>query len=121
MKERVSQELVKEGYTVFVEPLWAPSRYLSWVSYRPDLLGVRTCGSRQDYAFVECETRPSERRLASKNVGSVGVQTMLGAAISLRKILVIPRGKLSRVDRSMRRSWETWICDGNGVQCFPRV
>ena len=121
MKERVSQQLAEEGYAVFFEPPCAPSRYLSWVSYRPDILGIRASEGRQEYALVECETRPSERRLASKNYKSVDIQTTLHSELLLRRILVVPRGKLASVDRSVRRSWETWIYEGGAFQRFPRV
>jgi hypothetical protein len=53
MKERVSRDLIQEGYSVFVEPSCAPSRFLSWAAYRPDLFGIRASAGRQEYAFVE--------------------------------------------------------------------
>jgi hypothetical protein len=121
MKESVSRELAEEGYSVFFEPPYAPSKFLTWVSYRPDLFGIRASPGRQEYALVECETRPSGRRLASKNFRSVDVQTRLNSDLSLRRILVVPRGKLAGVDPSVRRSWETWIYEGGGFQRFPRA
>ncbi len=121
MKESVSRELLDEGYSVFFEPPYAPSRFLSWVSYRPDLFGIRGSPGRQEYALVECETRPSARRLASKNFLSLDVQTRLDSDLSLRRILVVPRGTLSRLDPSVRRSWETWIYEKGGFQRFRRA
>jgi hypothetical protein len=121
MKQSVWRALVGEGYFVFFEPPYAPSRFLSWASYRPDLFGVRGSGARQDYAFVECETRPSGRRLASKNFRSVEVQTRLNADLHLRRILVVPRGTLASVDSSVRLSWETWIYDEGAFQRFPKA
>jgi hypothetical protein len=121
MKESVSRELAEEGYSVFFEPPYAPSSFLSWVSYRPDLFGMRGGPGRQEYALVECETRPSGRRLASKNFRSVDVQTRLNSDLSLRRILVVPRGKLASIDSSVRRSWETWIYDAGGFQRIPRA
>jgi hypothetical protein len=121
MKESVSRELSEEGYSVFIEPSFAPSRFLTWASYRPDLFGIRASAGRQEYALVECETRPSSRRLASKNFRSVDVQTRLNSDLSLRRILVVPRGKLAGVDPSVRRSWETWIYEGGRFQRFPRA
>ena len=118
MKESVSRELAGEGYSVFFEPPYSPSRFLGWTSYRPDLLGIRAGSGRQEYAFVECETRPSARRLASKNFRSVDVQTRLNHDLSLRRILVVPRRKLSSVDPSVRRTWEMWIYDRSGFQMF---
>jgi len=119
MKESVSRELAEEGYTVFFEPPYAPSRFLTWASYRPDLFGIRACAERQEYALVECETRPSSRRLASKNFRSLDVQTRLNSDLSLRRILVIPRGTLASPDSSVRQYWETWIYEGRGFQRFP--
>lgn len=121
MKESVSRELAEEGYSVFFEPPFAPSRFLSWASYRPDVFGIRASAGRQEYAFVECETRPSGRRLDSKNFRSVDVQTRLNSDLSLRRIIVVPRGTLSCVDSSVRRHWETWIYEGGLLQRFPRA
>jgi len=121
MKEGASRELAEEGYSVFFEPPYAPSSFLSWASYRPDLFGMRARAGRQEYALVECETRPSGKRLASKNFRSVDVQTRLNSDLLLRRILVVPRGTLARVDSSMRLSWETWIYEGGGFQRFPRA
>ena len=121
MKESVSRELAEEGYSVFFEPQFAPSRFLSWASYRPDLFGIRASTGRQEYALVECETRPSGRRLESKNFRSVDVQTRLNSDLTVRRILVVPRGTLAGVDSSVRRDWETWIyCEGS-FQRFPRA
>jgi hypothetical protein len=121
MKESVSRELAEEGYAVFFEPPYAPSKFLTWVSYRPDLFGIRASAGRQEYALVECETRPSSRRLESKNFRSVDVQTRLNSDLSLRRILVVPRGTLAGVDPSVRRCWETWIYEGGSFQRFPRA
>ena len=121
MKESVSRELLDEGYSVFFEPPYAPSSFLSWVSYRPDLFGIRRSPGRQEYALVECETRPSARRLASKNFLSLDVQTRLDSDLFLRRILVVPRGTLARLDPSVRRSWETWIYEKGGFQRFRRA
>jgi hypothetical protein len=121
MKESAWRELIEEGYSVFFEPPYAPSRFLSWASYRPDLFGMRGGAARQEYAFVECETRPSGRRLASKNFRSIEVQTRLNAEMSVRRILVVPRGTLASVDSSVRLSWETWIYEEGFFQMFPRA
>lgn len=121
MKGRVSRELEEEGYSVFFEPPYSPSRFLRWDAYRPDLLGIKTRAGLQEYALVECETRPSGRRLASKNLRSVEVQTRLNLELSVRLILVIPRGTLGRVDTMVRLSWETWIYGGESLQMFPKA
>jgi hypothetical protein len=121
MKKGASRELAEEGYSVFLEPPYAPSRFLTWASYRPDLFGIRASADRQEYALVECETRPSGRRLDSKNFRSLDVQTRLDSVLSLRRILVVPRGALARLDSSVRRSWETWIYEGGTFLRLPRA
>ncbi len=121
MKERVSRQLAEEGYSLFLEPPYAPSRFLTWDSYRPDILGIRASAGMQEYAFVECETHPSTRRLDSKNFRSVEVQTRLNSELSLRLIVVVPRGTLRGLDPSVRRAWETWLYEGHGLQMFPRA
>jgi hypothetical protein len=121
MKESVSRELAGEGYSVFEEPPFAPSRFMRWVSYRPDLFAMKASVERQDYAFVECETRPAGKRWAAKNFRSVDVQTRLNSELSLRRILVVPRGTLARVDSSIRLIWETWIFEGGSLQRFQRA
>jgi hypothetical protein len=119
MKEFASRELEREGYSIFAEPAWAPSRFLTWRGYRPDLFGMIFGGGRQDYVIVECETRPSEKKLSAKNFLSVSIQSRLDSRLSLRRILVVPRGTLGRVDSSVRYMWETWIFEGSGFQVFP--
>jgi hypothetical protein len=119
MKERASLELARDGYSTFFEPPFAPSWFLRWSSYRPDVFGMRTGRGRQDYALVECETRPSSRRLESKNFRTVQIQGTINSEVSLRRILVIPRGTLRRVGTSTRLSWEMWIYEAGSFQQFP--
>lgn len=121
MKETVSRQLAEEGYTVFFEPPSPPSRFLRWEAYRPDLFGIRATGESQEYVLVECETRPSSRRLASKNFLSLDVQTRLNSDLSLRRILVVPKGGLASLDPSVRLDWEIWVHDGRSVRRFPRA
>jgi hypothetical protein len=121
MKERVSRQLAEEGYALFFEPPYTPSRFVTWESYRPDILGIRASAGMQEYALVECETNPSTRGLDSKNFRSVEVQTRLNSELSLRLIVVVPRGTLRGLDPSVRRSWETWVYEGHGLQMFPRA
>jgi hypothetical protein len=123
MKDRVSMELANEGYYVFREPPFAPSRFLDLSSYRPDLLGVKSTPDKQEYALVECETNPSTKRLAAKNFHSVQVQLRLNSAFDLRRLLCVPWGSLRHLEPSVRYSWETWIYedDEGGFQRIPRA
>lgn len=119
MKKDACDELLRENYSVLYEPMTASSLMMTWRSYRPDLLGVRTGDGHQDYALVECETRPSTRKLLAKNYASVGVQVMIDCHCSIRRILVVPKGSLSRIDSQTRSSWETWVYDGIGFRKIP--
>lgn len=121
MKESVRGALIQEGYKVYLEPQFDPSSFLTWEFYRPDMLGVRVADGKQKYAIVECETRPSGRRLATKNYRSLRAQTRLNSELQLRRILVIPRGTLARLDPSVRLSWETWIFAEGSFQLLPQV
>lgn len=121
MKAGASLELTRDGYTVFVEPPFAPSMFLEWSSYRPDILGIRRRSAKEEYALVECETKPSKRRLDSKNFRSVEVQSRIDyESSSLRRILVVPRGTLRMLEPSVRFLWEMWIFEGGRTfQQFP--
>jgi hypothetical protein len=122
MKQRVSRELADEGYLVFEEPPFAPSWYMRWTAYRPDLFGVKTnAPGVQEYVLVECETRPSTRRLVAKNFKSVEIQARLHSELSLRQILVVPWGRLAGLDPSIRLAWEMWVYEGTTFRRYPRA
>jgi hypothetical protein len=119
MKTTVASELTKEGYEVIEEPLWPPTRFVSWNAYRPDLIGLLDRDGADEYALVECETNPTMRRLLSKNIWRVELQSKIDRDSRLRRILVLPRGKLGAVDPNLRRSCEIWIADGNSLLKIP--
>ena len=112
MKAAAALELSSQGYSICLEPLWPPHG-ISWESYRPDVFGIRRTASRQDFALVECETRPSTRKLLHKNYGTIELQDRLDLDSTLRRVIVIPRGTLDRLATSIRFSWETWIFGGS--------
>src|SRR2546422_9942899 len=87
MKAVVASELVRDGYEVIEEPLWPPNRLVSWEAYRPDLLGIAQTDSREEYALVECETRPRTKRLLAQNIWRVELQTRSDRQPRLRTIL----------------------------------
>jgi len=96
------------------EPLFPPSRKASWKSYRPDLLGYRSERGMEELVLVECETKPSMTRFHSKNYSSVWFQPYLFSTGSVRRILVVPQGRLRAVDMRLRRNWEIWILGATG-------
>ncbi len=109
MKAAVASRLHDEGCKVAMELPYSPSRGLWWSSYRPDLFGVRRSGGWLEYTFVECETNPFAPRILRKRIDSVGYQTRLLEKLQLRFVLVVPKGKLSRVSNApIRRVWEIW-------------
>ena len=109
MKGVMRTELESEGYFVFEEPLFPPTRRLSWSGYRPDLLGFRRDGCGEEVVIVECETRPNMKRFTSKNHTSVSFQASIISEGRVRRILAIPRGRLHAVDLRIRAGWEVWI------------
>jgi hypothetical protein len=121
MKANVAAELSSQGYSIYEEPLHPPTSRLSWFAYRPDLLGVRVTDGAEEFVFVECETKPRTRRISSKNLRSVGLQSSLFRAPRLKKILVIPRGRLRAVDRELRTSWEIWLASDGGFYKIPHL
>lgn len=115
MKAVVREELEKDGFQVLEEPAFPPARWISWSTYRPDLLGFRAQNYREEVAIVECETRPNMRRFASKNYSSLWFQPSVLSGGSLRRILAVPRGKLGSVDLRLRSGWEVWVIGGSGT------
>jgi len=115
MKAVVRHELEREEYAVVEEPLFPPVDWVSWSTYRPDLLAYRESGTGEELAIVECETRPSMKRFRSKNYASLWFQPRLLRQGSIRRILAVPRGKLGAVDLRLRREWEIWVLGEMGV------
>jgi hypothetical protein len=120
MKAVVRHELEHERYVVVEEPLSPPGKKVSWSSYRPDLLGYRSEGGTEELVLVECETRPNMRRLGAKNFSSVWFQPYLFRRGSVRRILVVPQGRLRSVDMKIRDKWEVWVVGANSaMEKFP--
>jgi len=114
MKAMVRKELERDGFGVVEEPLFPPARWISWSTYRPDLLGFRAKDMKEELAIVECETRPNMRRFRSKNFSSLWFQPSVLSAGSVRRILAVPRGKLGSVDLRLREGWEIWVVGDSG-------
>ena len=109
MKLMVKKQLEVDSYRVVEEPLFPPTSWLHWERYRPDLLGYRWDDDTEQVVIVECETHPSNRKMAGKNYGSLWFEPSVLRQGSLRRILAVPRGKLSSLDLGMRHEWEIWV------------
>ena len=109
MKRVVRAELESEGYLMVEEPLYPPSRRISWSAYRPDLLGIRRDRSTEEIVIVECETHPSMSRFRGKNYSSLCFQASILYDGRIRRVLAIPKGRLDAVDLRLRDEWEVWI------------
>ncbi len=114
MKGIVRGELEGEDFRVLEEPLYPPADWISWSTYRPDLLGFRVKGRREEVAVVECETHPSMKRFMSKNYASLWFQPSLLSEGSIRRILAVPCGKLGSLDLRLRDTWEIWVIGQEG-------
>ena len=104
MKKIVRGELELDRYTVIEEPIFPPTRRISWEAYRPDLLGFRSDSLTEEIAVVECETHPSMPRFTSKNHSSLWFQPSVLRDGSIRRILAVPRGKLHAVNLGLRQN-----------------
>lgn len=120
MKQVVAIELEAEGFSVVEEPLYPPVRDLRWSYYRPDLLGFRMRDDGRDFVIVECETHPAMRRFMRKNFRSLSFKPRLFQRDTLKRVLAIPRGKLSAVDLALRGQWEVWVM-GLGAREFETL
>ncbi len=121
MKSVVRLELERDGYAVVEEPTVAPGEKVHWTSYRPDLLGYRTKGDEEELMIVECETRPNMKRLGAKNFSSVWFEAHLYGQGTLRKILVVPQGRLRAVDMPVKGGWEVWVVGRRTIMArFPK-
>jgi hypothetical protein len=109
MKSMVRGELESEGYFLVEEPLYPPTRRISWSSYRPDLLGFRMDRSAEEIVIVECETHPAMKRFRAKNYATLWFQASILREGRIRRILAVPAGKLDSVDLRIRDEWEVWI------------
>ena len=78
------------------EPLWPPVSWVTWSSYRPDLLGYRAQDGEEELVLVECETNPGLKRLEGKNDSSVSFQSRLFGQGSVLRILAVPGGSSER-------------------------
>jgi hypothetical protein len=126
LKDAALAELEREGYYLYVEPSDPPSWRLNWSLYRPDIAGTLADEVEFWFVLVECETKPSIRRIRrkiSKIRNSLTFQNRLNETYLFRLLLVIPAGMLERVNCSdIRLRWEIWIVNYRGeiIHKIPR-
>jgi hypothetical protein len=113
MKGMVRADLECEHYQVVEEPLSPPAKWISWSTYRPDLLGYRLEKKTEELVIVECETHPNMNRFRSKNFSSLSFQPSEFRTGLIRRILAIPQGRLHGVDLGLRSEWEIWMLGRN--------
>ncbi len=115
MKRVVRSQLERDSYYLMEEPPSFHRGRLSWSRYRPDLLGYRRAGRKEELVIVECETHPNMQRFRTKRYDSLSLQSNLIASASVRRILAVPQGRLKRVDLRVRESWEVWVVGRRGT------
>ena len=114
MKSIVRGHLEMDNYSVVEEPLFPPAEWIHWEAYRPDLLGLRSDDRSEQIVIAECETHPNMKRFTAKNYGSLWFEPSILCDGSIRRILAIPRGRLSALDLELRRRWEIWVLGPTG-------
>jgi len=114
MKRMVRGELECDDYAVVEEPLHPPAHWIHWEAYRPDLLGLKSGSTSEQIVIAECETHPSMNRFVAKNYGSLWFEPSIFCEGSIRRILAIPKGRLSVVDMELRHGWEIWVLGSVG-------
>jgi len=114
MKRMVRGDLEVENYRVVEEPLFPPAGRIHWEAYRPDLLGFRSGDRSEQIVIAECETRPIMKRFLAKNYESLWFEPSILCDGSIRRILAIPRGRLSALDLELRHRWEIWVLGSTG-------
>ena len=119
LKDAVSDELERGGYELYFEPWESPMKRLSWSFYRPDVFGVSVKEEELKMVFAECETEPNISKVYNKTSKIrrwLSFQKKLCEKHDLCFLLVIPSGKLRRVNTSsVRRLWTIWIMNDHGA------
>jgi hypothetical protein len=127
MKSTVAKELEKRNFTTFQEPLESPYNHLWWHSYRPDVLATKNSGNKLQVVLVECETKPTKKRVLLKIEtiqNNLTLQKRLFENTKFLPILVIPPFNLAKIlCFELRTFWEIWIlnCIGKIQNKISRV
>ena len=117
-KQTVALELKKQDYGIHYEPWQSPLNLLWWQSYKPDILAVKQSDSSRRIVLVECETKPSRKRVLAKTRQireNLALQKQLFQNAMILPLLVIPPNTLQRIIFSpIRKFWEIWIINQKG-------
>ena len=118
LKETVADELQRQNYSIYYEPLESPLKRLWWNSYRPDVLAMKSRKSNLDVIFVECETKPNRKRVLRKTEKIkkyISLQKELHENATILPLLIIPPFNLNKIISSqLRQIWEIWIINNVG-------
>jgi hypothetical protein len=117
-KQTVADELKKQNYRIHFEPWESPIDLFWWQSYKPDILAVKQTDSGRRIILVECETKPSHKRVLYKTKQiqkNLAIQRQLFENTTILPLLVIPPNNLKKVFlSSVRKFWEIWIVSQEG-------
>jgi len=112
-KLAVAEELQKQSFEIHYEPWESPLNLLWWQSYKPDILAIKQNTSSKKIVLVECETKPSRKRVLTKTKQiekNLTVQKQLFENTMILPLLVIPPNNLQKIMFSpIRKFWEIWI------------
>src|SRR5207245_4333992 len=73
--------------------------------------GSSTPTLRRSTPSSSAKPSPGPTRLLTKNIWRVELQSKIDRQPRLRRILVVPRGKLGALDPKLRRFCEIWVAD----------
>ena len=118
LKQSVEQELLNQYYEVYHEPPESPLKRLYWRSYRPDILGIFSKNSKLIIVIVECETKPSFKKILKKTNQiryGFSLQKQLNENHFIFPLLVIPAMYLNKINfLEIRKFWHIWIINDSG-------
>jgi len=127
LKQIVANELEKNHFTTYQEPLESPYNNLWWQSYRPDVLATKNTERLFEVVLVECETKPDKKRVLTKMStiqNNLTLQKRLFEKTRFHPILAIPPDNLAKIlCCKVRNFWTIWIINklGKISQKIPRT
>jgi hypothetical protein len=118
LKHTIAQELQRKNYTLYFEAHCSPFSRLLWNSYCPDILGVLENKNSLKIILVECETKPTKKRVIKKTIQIkqvLSLQKRLNEKHVILPLLAIPAMNLYKVNgKEIRNFWEIWIINQSG-------
>jgi len=91
---------------------------LFWQSYRPDILATKNTENLFEVVLVECETKPTKRRVVVKMLtiqNNLALQKRLFENTKFNPILAIPPHNLAKIlCCEVRNFWTIWIINELG-------